>query len=242
MNANGMKRPGAIPEAPAISGDSGRTNPTNRPDDDRLASVAGKEPLDPIDPLDRQLQARAVPADERGAETPSEDVRGDVAGERTGPNREDQQGDFRVPLPGRDAADDHRELARRDQTDRGRRLQERHQANQEIGVGAERLADLAHRVLEVRGLDRAAGIDRERGRGREPQHPDPVGQASPPQHDCGNGQPSDGHCDQVQCVLRGPGPRPSVGCQGSLADPRAGRNGVEHASTAPMISLSGTGP
>ena len=181
-----------------------------------------------------------MPADERGAETPS------GTHEVTSPASAQAQ-TARIsraisvcPCPAVTPRD-HRELPRRDQTDRGRRLQERHQANQEIGVGAERLADLA---IGARGSgSRSRRWHRPRARLR-PRAPAPGS--------CWTGVATATRLRRRLTQrwplrsgsVRTPRARPptSVGCPGSLADPRAGRNGVEHASTAPMISLSGTGP
>ncbi len=75
-----------------------------------------------------------------------------------------------MPLAGGDPADDHGQLSRHDQADRRRGFEKRHQPDEQVGPGAERLPGLAHRPLEVRRVDHAAAVDREGTRHREPDH------------------------------------------------------------------------
>lgn len=107
----------------------------------------------------------AVLAQEVATEPTAEDVRETVAGDSARPHQRDQRHELDLPLAGGDATQDHRELARGDQTDPRAGLDERHHADERVRPRPERPAEVADHVFEVRRLDQTGADRDERKRG-----------------------------------------------------------------------------
>ena len=97
-----------------------------------------------------------VPEEERPPEPAPEEIGGEIAGERTRPDDCCEKHEVGMSLAGGHAADHHGQLARGDQADSGTGLEQRHQTDRGIGVGAQRGADVSRYRLEVRGVDHPA--------------------------------------------------------------------------------------
>ena len=126
------KRPGRIPDAPAVNGPIARTIPTKRPTTIALAPWRAKNRstysrragVAPTRAPCRTRNGAAQPAPEHEAAA--------VAGDGRRPDDGEQEGKLHLPPARQDATQDDGQLARRDQADERARLQEREPAHERV--------------------------------------------------------------------------------------------------------------
>ena len=110
--------------------------------------MPGEVRLHPLKPLLGEPHARPVLDGEVPAE-PAPELEADrIAGHRGRPNDPDQELDRERPLPGEDAAEDDRELARGDEAQEGRGLGQRQGRDQQVGPLAEAFREVLDQVLD----------------------------------------------------------------------------------------------
>ena len=175
-------------------GDEGRQGPDEADeaaDQDRLAAVPVEVSIHLVEPLVRDLDARAVLLEEVAPEPAADEEARGVAEDRADPDDRDQRQERDGALACDHPARDHHRLARRNEPDESARLEEGHHADERVGPRTERLGDVLDHILRIGQLGQDPGrIDGERERD---QDPDPLAlerQPPPPPDDIGRDQ----HC------------------------------------------------
>jgi hypothetical protein len=120
--------------------------------------VAVVEVLDVLDPLLGDLHPRPVLDEELTPEAAPEREADEVARDGREPCDRDQQDHVDLALAGDEAGDHDRRLPRDQQADERPALQEAQHADEQIGPGAERRADVLQQLVEVRQREQAEAV------------------------------------------------------------------------------------
>ncbi|HEY1274793.1 MAG TPA: hypothetical protein VGF25_07775 [Thermoleophilaceae bacterium] len=111
--------------------------------------MAVVEALHRREPLGAEPHARPVALEEGPAETAAGGEAGQVAGRGGHPDDADQRQQVDPAARRHDAPHDHGGLARGEQSDEGRRLEERERGHDRVGPGTEGAGGVLERAVEV---------------------------------------------------------------------------------------------